>query len=255
MQQYEVQSWWILNTISPSCMHIHTCTYAHPQPSETLKHKALRSIWVSQRPVCSKGPGKKNNCEKGWDSICHTERTQKGTWGEGSSHRCLRGSEHGSTDSIKSFSRRLRAFLKSDKGSELHLLITGQLKNMGFQKMARTKQLLHHPTCSACPMVSTHPSCPAVRYWPGEREVWAQNRATVPASPWASAGVSQVARLHVSFPVQGILERFSFSHLTAENNPAGRTGNRPAHRITCLEWRKACLESHLALLTNTAHFT
>lgn len=64
-----------------------------------------------------------------------------------------------------------------------------------------------------------------------------------------------MARVCVSLPVQGILERFSLPHLTTGKYPAVRTGNRPAERITCLEWRKVCLESHLALLTNTAHFT
>lgn len=61
--------------------------------------------------------------------------------------------EHGSIDPTKSFSRRLRASVKSNKGSELQLLITRKLKKQddgSFKSNSFTT-----PTCSACPMI--HP--------------------------------------------------------------------------------------------------
>lgn len=99
--------------------------------------------------------------------------------------------------------------------------------------MAHTKQLLHHPHMFC--MVPTTPRVQLSGADQGKREVRAQNRAPVPAIPQASAGIRQVARVYVSLPVQGILERFSLSHLTAKKYPSVRTGNRPADRITCLE--------------------
>lgn len=95
----------------------------------------------------------------------------------------------------KSFFRKLRTLLKSDKASELQLLTTkivGGEKNKiccpraseeirDFRCWFIHKHLFHHPLkplSSPCPMVSLHPLCQ------GKGEVRAQqNRATVPASP------------------------------------------------------------------------
>lgn len=64
-------------------------------------------------------------------------------------------SEHGRTDPTKSFSRRLRAFLKSDKGSELQLLITRQLK-----KYKILDDHLYKATPFPPPHVVHAPRCP-----------------------------------------------------------------------------------------------
>lgn len=185
--------------------HMHICSSTVKWSVETqgtLQHLS--------EPVLQRGTRKKKNCEKDWDSICHTGRTRKGTWGEGSFHGCLMEEEEWTWQHWphKVIFQEERAFLKSDKGSELQLLITRQLKKYRISDDGSYKA-----TSSPPPHVLPAPWCPPTpcaqlsSVDQGKREVRAQNRATVPASPWASAGVSQVARVHVSPPVQGILER------------------------------------------------
>lgn len=150
-------------------MHIHICTYVHPQSSETLRHKALGSIWVRQSPVCSKGPEEKKICEKGWDSICcrgcpkrhlglRILLGEERTW-QHWPHKVI-FQEAKSTSEVW---QRIWTTAANHKAAE------EILKSEDFRWWLIQNNSFTTPTCSASPMVSAHPSCPAIRCWPRER--------------------------------------------------------------------------------------